>query len=52
MREGAHHVFHDLSRGSYKQMLKPILDALEGVEASLNVPFVAKSTLESLENVR
>jgi HEAT repeat protein len=52
MREGAHHVFHDLSRGSYKEMLKPVLDALEGVEASLNVPFIAKSTLESLENVR
>jgi HEAT repeat protein len=52
IREGAHHVFHDLSGGSYEKILKPVLDALEGMEASLNVPLVAKSTLESLGNFR
>jgi HEAT repeat protein len=52
MREGAHHVFHDLSRGSYKKIVRPVLDVLEGTEASLNVPFIAKATLESLENAR
>ncbi len=52
MREGAHHVLHDLSRGSLKEILRPALDALEDVEASLEVPFVAKATLKSIENIQ
>jgi HEAT repeat protein len=52
MREGAHHVLHDLAQeGELKEVLQPVLAALEDVDASVEVPFVAKTALGMLENI-
>lgn len=50
MREGAHHVLHDLAQGELKEVLLPVLAALEDVDSSVEVPFVAKAALSKLEN--
>ena len=48
--EGAHHVFHDLSRGrpDLKDVLQPVLAALEDIEPSLEVPVAAEAVLNKL----
>jgi hypothetical protein len=52
LREGVHHVFHDINRGSLSGILRPVLEALEGSEPSLEVPLVAKTALTYLESLR
>jgi HEAT repeat protein len=49
MREGAHHVLHDLAQGKLKKVLRPVLAALEDVDASVEVPFAAKAALNALK---
>jgi HEAT repeat protein len=48
--EGAHHVFHDLARGrpDLKDVLQPVLAALEDIEPSLEVPVAAEAVLNKL----
>jgi nucleotide-binding universal stress UspA family protein len=48
MREGAHHVLHDLPLSNIKQTLKPVLSALEDVEPSLEVATTAETALNIL----
>ena len=50
LREGAHHVFHDLVKGrpDLKDLLQPVLATLEDVEPSLEVPFAAETALNKL----
>lgn len=49
LRQGAHHVLHDLARrGDLTQVLQPVLAALEGIEPSLQVPVAAEAALEAL----
>jgi HEAT repeat protein len=50
LREGAHHVFHDLVRGrpDLGDVLQPLLVALEDVEPSLEVPIAAAAALDKL----
>ena len=49
LREGAHHVLHDISTGDLEGVLKPVLLALEGAEPALGVPMVAKKALGKIE---
>lgn len=42
LREGAHHVFHDLSKGALRKYLVPVLAALEALEPGEEVPWVAR----------
>jgi HEAT repeat protein len=49
MREGAHHVLHELCRGDIKQVLQPVLAALEDIETPVEVPFIAKKALDRME---
>jgi HEAT repeat protein len=49
LREGAHHVIHDLSKGELRKYLLPVLAALEDVEPSMEVPQAAYQALEKLE---
>jgi len=49
LREGAHHVIHDMRNANLKVMLRPVLAALEDLEAPVELPFAVKATLESLE---
>jgi HEAT repeat protein len=50
LREGAHHVFHDLARGKsdLRGVLQPVLAALEDIEPVLEVPLAAKEALNKL----
>ena len=47
-REGAHHVLFDLSHGNLRDMVLPVLQALEDVEADVEVPLKAKALLETI----
>jgi HEAT repeat protein len=50
---GAHHVLHDLvRRGVQKEVLQPLLAALEDVEPSLEVPLAARAALEALPGAK
>ena len=45
LREGAHHVFHDLAKGGLRKSLAPVLAALEALEPGGEVPWVARHEL-------
>ncbi len=42
LREGAHHVFHDLAKGELRKYLVPVLASLEALEPGEEVPWVAR----------
>jgi HEAT repeat protein len=48
LREGIHHVLHDINRGKIRRVLWPVLVALEGPEPSLEVPLAAQVALDTL----
>jgi HEAT repeat protein len=48
LRQGAHHVLHDLAKGNLKDLLQPVVAALEDVEPSLEVPVAAETALHAL----
>ncbi|MBN2100230.1 MAG: HEAT repeat domain-containing protein [Dehalococcoidia bacterium] len=48
LREGAHHVLFDLSHGNLRQMVLPVLQALEDVEPSVEVPLKARALLGTI----
>ena len=52
LREGAHHVIHDLAKGGLRKYLAPVLAALENVEPAISVPQAAFHALEMLEKKR
>ena len=52
LREGAHHVFHDLSKGALRKYLAPVLDVLEGREPGEMVPMAALRALELLDQMK
>lgn len=54
LREGAHHVLHDMVHQLYvdkqmRQHLRPVLDALNGVEPAMGVPVAAQKALQQIE---
>ena len=51
IREGAHHVLRELIKGELKEYLTPVLSALEGVEPTIQAPWVAKTAHEKLTEV-
>jgi HEAT repeat protein len=50
LREGVHHVLHDLARrgSDLNDILQPVLAALEDIEPSLEVPLAAEAALNKL----
>jgi HEAT repeat protein len=48
LREGAHHILHGINMENLQKILLPVRNALEDIEASLVVPFAAKTALKSL----
>ena len=64
LREGAHHVFHDLAKGGLRKFLVPVLAALEALEPGevvlrvarhemeVEVPWAAHRALEVLEKLK
>jgi HEAT repeat protein len=49
LREGAHHVIHDLTKGELRKYLAPVLAALENIEPAAGCPQAAFHALEMLE---
>ena len=47
LRQGAHHVLHDTADPELKQLLKPVMEALEHAEAAVETPGKAKAALEA-----
>jgi HEAT repeat protein len=49
LREGAHHVFHDLlAKGILSDKLAQITTALDDINSPVEIPFIAKSLIESI----
>jgi HEAT repeat protein len=51
LREGAHHVLHDLAHGSLRTALLPVVEALENVDAVVVTPLAAETALDVLARV-
>jgi HEAT repeat protein len=51
LREGAHHVIHDLMREDLKEVFGPVLDAMEKPEGELTVPIAAEKALAELKEI-
>jgi hypothetical protein len=43
LREGAHHVLHDLNHGQASVQIAPVLDALHGIQPRMVVPWEARA---------
>jgi HEAT repeat protein len=52
LREGAHHVLHDVDRRGLTEILLPVIVALEGSEPSVEAPIAAASALKALAKAR
>jgi HEAT repeat protein len=50
LREGVHHVLHNLEGGHLNKILDPVLLALESFEPSVEAPLAATKALEALAN--
>jgi HEAT repeat protein len=48
LREGAHHVLHDLSKKGYMDLVAPVLAALEGTYPEIEVPGPTQTALRKL----
>ena len=49
VREGAHHVFHDLRWGQYGDILKPVITSMEDPTFTLDIPLLARKALKAIE---
>ena len=52
VREGVHHVLHDMNKGNLHEILLPVLAALEGNNPALEVPLAAQTALAGIEKRR
>ena len=52
LREGAHHVLHDLASSDLRAVLMPVLKALEDVDATVVVPLAAETCLEEMPRLK
>jgi HEAT repeat protein len=51
LRQGAHHVCHDLAKTTNGEVVKPLLDALNTSEPQVTVPGAAYAALRGLKLV-
>ncbi|MFC2000394.1 HEAT repeat domain-containing protein [Chloroflexota bacterium] len=51
LREGAHHVLHDLAREDLGNVLRPVLMAMEHHDPSVEVPLAAQAALKALKGM-
>ena len=49
VREGAHHVFHDLRGGQYGDILQPVITSMEDPTFTLDIPLLARKALKTIE---
>ena len=48
LRQGVHHVLHDMDRGNLEEILKPVMASIEDAAPSVEVPLVAQKALDAL----
>jgi HEAT repeat protein len=48
LREGVHHVLHDVNNGKITEIIQPVIAALEGFEPSVEAPLAVKTALKAL----
>jgi HEAT repeat protein len=48
LREGVHHVLHDINDGKITEIVRPVIMALESFEPSVEAPAAIKKALEAL----
>jgi hypothetical protein len=48
LREGMHHVLHDVEKGDLTEILQPVIVALEGFEPAVEAPLAAETALKAL----
>jgi len=48
VREGAHHVLHDLVTSRYRDALKPVITSMEDITFTLDIPIEAKKALKAI----
>lgn len=48
LRQGAHHVLHDMDRGNLDETISPLLPALGDTEPSEIIPVLAKKALDAI----
>ncbi len=48
LRQGAHHVLHDLAGKGLRELVAPVLAALEDIEPTVEVPWAARTALKAL----
>jgi len=51
LRDGAHHVLHDLCQGRLRKVLRPVLQSMEGPDPSVEVPVAARGALQALKDL-
>ena len=51
LREGAHHVLHDMDRDNLDGILRPLMGALESRIPTLEVPVAARKALDIMMNI-
>jgi HEAT repeat protein len=49
LRQGAHHVMYDLSHKGLRDLLAPVMAALEGVDPEIGVPEPTRKVLQALQ---
>jgi HEAT repeat protein len=49
LRQGAHHILHDLATKGLSDLVSPVLAAMEDVEPTVEVPWAALNALDALE---
>jgi HEAT repeat protein len=49
LRQGAHHVLHDLAGKGLSDLVSPVLAAMEDVEPTVEVPWAALNALDALK---
>ena len=52
LRRGAHHILHDMNRGKYDALLRPVMTAVEDGAPSFEVLMAAKNALDELHKLR
>jgi HEAT repeat protein len=48
LRQGAHHVLHDMNKGDLDKILKPVMASVEDIAPHIEVPLVAEKALDNL----
>jgi len=52
LRQGAHHVLHDLAKGELRIYLAPVLITMEGAEPGVHVPLAASHAQDMLTSAK